>query len=78
MQELASMLKKWSPRGGLLSYKLWQLAESSNYACLPYSGGWLNQPEWFIDDVTHFLLLQEWHELNVQLPKNDKLKPMPD
>jgi hypothetical protein len=53
----------------LQSLRLWELCEASNYALLPYAGGWLDQPQWFTDDVESLLLLAEWHRLNAKLPK---------
>lgn len=44
---------------------------------LPYAGGWMQQPAWFVDDVEKILLLTEYEELNQSLPKAPPMQGVP-
>jgi hypothetical protein len=61
--ELESILDGWLPQGGMTSYELWQLCKASQYSVLPSAGGWLNQPQWWLDDLLMMMLLEELKEL---------------
>lgn len=67
MNELSKALNGWQPRGGFESYRLYHLAQESNFAVLPVIGGWLDQPEWWLDDIEYLMMLEEYHTLNSKL-----------
>jgi hypothetical protein len=69
IQQIKKMLDGWQPLGGWESYRQYELMLASNYAVLPYAGGWLDQPQWWLDDVDHFMLMDELMRLNSELPK---------
>lgn len=68
MTYIEQKLDKWCPNGGYESYRLYELMLNSDYKVLPWSGGWLSQEKWWLDDVEMFFLNDEWIRLNETLP----------
>lgn len=60
---IVNALQGWIPRNE--SVRGLEMLRAFNI--LPNSGGWLDQPAWFIHDVENLLLLEEFFELNADL-----------
>lgn len=69
------MLEGWSPNGGMLSLEWLHLARLSNFATLPYAGGWAEQPSWWLDDLSSLMLLEELIELRLADERQEAMKP---
>jgi len=41
---------EWGLAGGITSYEAWARYRRSGEVVLPFSGGWLEQPQWIIND----------------------------
>jgi hypothetical protein len=65
------------PEGGAKSYQLYELMRASDYVVLPYAGGWLDQPAWYIRDTEAFQLIEEHHSLVNKLPNAPGRKAPP-
>lgn len=67
--ELQAALKNWTPQGGEQSLLLYQRYVDSGYTALPCAGGWLDQPAWWLNDVTVFDLFGEKHWIPGELKR---------
>lgn len=54
--------------GGYKSYNAWVIWRRSNYAVLPFGGGWFDQPKWVHDDFLMLDLNRQWHDENSKRP----------
>jgi len=61
-------VQSFEPEGGAESLRFFELSYHCNFAQLPYGDGWLNQPEWFLNDMESFLLVMEYHSLKARMP----------
>lgn len=68
--EIRKALKGWIPAGGMESLRLYELV--SAFHILPEGGGWLNQSQWFLEDMENFMV---WHELETHLQRRTTLPP---
>ena len=49
------------------SYSLWQ--RFVEHKVLPFGGGWLDQPQWWLEDVDYFEALEELAGVTLRLQK---------
>lgn len=68
LNNLRPIVTAFEPKGGLQSLRLFELSYHCNFAQLPYGDGWLNQPEWWLDDLESFMLVMEYESLKAKLP----------
>jgi len=64
--QIEQALVGWRPKSEA-AYEAWSFWRASNYQCLPYAGGYMDQPAWLLDEFAMFNLLDEFFRLQVEL-----------
>lgn len=68
--EIGEQIRDWLPQKGVVSFPAFMEYIRSGCVTLPFSGGWLEQPQWVDDDFTLYRLVLEFHKLNEMLRKD--------
>jgi hypothetical protein len=66
IQEIEKVLIGWQPKGEA-AYEAWSFWRASDYACLPFAGGYLDQPAWIMDEFAMLNLTEEFFRLQYEL-----------
>lgn len=48
------------------------------HGTLPYPGALIDQPRYVRHDLTHWMMLEQWHRINERLPSADGLPTLED
>jgi hypothetical protein len=55
-----------------ISFECWN--EYKETGVLPFSGGWLEQPQWLIDDFHYYDLVKELRQLPLRIEDSKRMK----
>lgn len=69
LKDLNDVLSAWLPKSGDVLYQAWTWFKASNYSCLPYAGGLLDQPVWVLNEFAMFDLIEEYYALSEELQR---------
>jgi hypothetical protein len=67
LKRLSEALRDWAHDGDLAAYELYDLCRALDWKVLPVSGGWLDQPAWFVEAVKKFSAMERWVRLNDEI-----------
>ena len=74
MDKLSNAVDDIGLFGGYDAFNAWVIWRRSNYVVLPFTGGWLEQPEWVRDDFLMLDLARQWHDENAKRPSAGHLQ----